>query len=67
MIFNYNEKTDITNLELDEEDVCNECNFYNHCPLIGAIMSNIVYPSAMHLIFGDCHFYRLMEEDNETS
>ena len=40
MEFEYNEKTDITDLKPEPDDICTICEIYEYCPLLGALAAN---------------------------
>lgn len=66
--FNYNEETKITEISLDEEDICNNCPFIDVCPLLKGLNKNIVYPFKSSFILETCSLFESIEENiTETS
>ena len=65
MDFNYDEKTDTTNLTAYKDlDICCKCPkiIRNNCPLLHCLKDNYVYPSAQKLIMSDCSLYNLIKD-----
>lgn len=57
MYFKYLDKEGITDVISEIDDICVLCRYYDACPLIGAIATNVVYPSAEKLQIEDCVMY----------
>ncbi len=67
MDFNYDEKTDTTNLTAYKEiDICCKCPkiIRNNCPLLHCLKDNYVYPSAQKLIISECKLFDLIKDSS---
>lgn len=64
MNFEYNSDTGITEVAVGLDDICLFCNLLEYCPLIGALETNLVYPSADKITIQECSIYEQINEDN---
>lgn len=66
MEFNYDEKAKATKLTIyKEQDVCAKCptEIREVCPLLMALIDNIVYPSCNSIEIVSCPLYDTIPED----
>lgn len=59
MYFEYDEQEGYTVVSAELEDKCVMCKYFDECPLIGAIETHLVYPSASSLYVEECPMYEL--------
>lgn len=70
MNFKYNSETKLTEIGAETDDICLFCSLLDYCPFIGALETNLVYPSADRLTIEDCPIYEpidLADELNNNS
>ena len=60
MEFEYLEKEGITKVTAETTDRCFLCDNFEDCPLLGALETNIVYPSAEYLEINECPMFKLV-------
>lgn len=69
MNFSYNEKTNLVYIDIyKEKDICAKCpaKLREKCPLLMAIIDNIVYPSSQSMELTSCILYEsLLDELKE--
>lgn len=66
MEFNYDEKVKATRITISKEgDICAKCpeEIREYCPLLMALIDNIVYPCASTLEIVSCPLYKSIPED----
>lgn len=63
MQFEYNSKEGITEVAAETSDICLFCSLFDYCPLVGALETNLVYPSADRITVVDCPIYEPMVLD----
>ena len=57
MRFRYNSETALTDISIGTKDICLFCSLQSYCPLMGALETNLVYPSADKLTIKECPVY----------
>lgn len=57
MKFTYNSETGQTDYQLQTDDICLFCETEEVCPLLQALMINLVYPSCDKLTIAECGCY----------
>ena len=65
MKFEYLEDEGITSIMAETDDICVICKFFDYCPLIGALETNLVYPSANRITIEECPIFA-PEYDDRT-
>ena len=67
MNFNFDEKSQLTNLDIDSSDVCAQCfpEIRNVCPLLACFITNNIYPCAETLQLTACCLYEYVKEQRE--
>lgn len=66
MEFNYDEKVGATQITIfKDSDICAKCptEIREYCPLLMAIIDNIVYPSCSSIEIASCVLYEQIPED----
>jgi len=59
MRFQYDDVSDYTDIYASVNDVCVLCRHFDVCPLMEAIGSNLVYPSADKLTIAECPMFEM--------
>lgn len=54
MLFSFDEKTQLTDIELEETDLCYACDAEQDCTFIQALKFGMVYPSAQSISVQYC-------------
>lgn len=57
MKFDYDDITGLTDVRVETDDICLLCSLLEYCPLMGALETNLVYPSANKLTIQECSIY----------
>ena len=57
MYFEYKEGEGYTEVSAETDDIFVLCKFFDSCPLMGALETNIVYPSCEKLQIESCPMY----------
>ena len=67
MYFEYKEKEGYTEVSAETNDICVMCKLFDSCPLLGALETNLVYPSADIITIENCPIYIIDLENNSLN
>lgn len=57
MKFKYKNDIKLTEVSAETDDICLFCSLFDDCPLLGALSTNLVYPSADRITIEECPIY----------
>lgn len=68
MIFDFDETTQLTIINLDKDDICSQCyeDIREVCPLLSCFLTNNAYPCAGSLQLIACCMYEYIKEQREN-